>query len=142
MKTLTVLFLFVFISFISNSCKDEYEHPVPDVVVDLFINISTHFELQNIGGYMYKTNYGFNGIVVYRYSMDEFTAFDMACPHHPFEYDCVIEVNDPPIAIEECCDSSFNLLDGSVISGPSKHPLKQYRAYFNPNTNYLQISNY
>ena len=123
------------------SCKDDYKHPVPDVPVDLFINLNTHFELQNINGYAYINNYGFNGILIFRYSQEEFTAFDRACPHHPYEYDCRIEVDDPPIAVDHCCGSQFLLIDGSVIEGPSKHPLKQYRVYYNAGSNQLQVVN-
>ncbi len=125
----------------SNSCKDDYKHPVPDVYVDLLVNINTHYELQNINGFIYKNDYGFNGIVIFRYSLNEFMAFDRACPHHPYEYDCRIEVKEPPLAIDECCGSRYLMLDGSVVDGPSKHPLKQYRTFFDAERNYLQVTN-
>jgi nitrite reductase/ring-hydroxylating ferredoxin subunit len=137
-KFLLIIIIFLFST---TSCRDDYKHPVPDVYVDLFININTHFELQSINGFIYKNDYGFNGIVIFRYSTTEFMAFDRACPHHPYEYDCKIEVQDPPIAIDECCESRYLLIDGSVVDGPSKHPLKQYRVYFDAERNYLQITN-
>ncbi len=124
------------------SCRDEYLHPVPDVDVNFSISINSYFELQNINGYTYIDNYGYNGIVVFRYSQDEFTAFDRACPHDVYEHECKIEVIDPPIAEDPCCNSQFLLIDGSVVDGPSKHPLKQYNASFNPETNRVTITNW
>ena len=141
MKVLFKILIIVFFHLLIFSCKDDYKHPVPDVPVDLFINLNTHFELLNINGYIYVNNYGFNGILIFRYSQEEFTAFDRACPHHPYEYDCRIEVDDPPIAVDHCCGSQFLLIDGSVVEGPSKHPLKQYRVYYNAGSNHLQVVN-
>ncbi len=123
------------------SCKDDYLHPVPDVHVDFYVNINTHFELQNINGFVYRDDYGYNGIVIFRYSQDEFRAFDRACPHDVHDPTCQVEVFDVPLAEDLCCNSQFLLLDGSVVEGPSKHPLKEYRIFYDAETNYLHITN-
>ncbi len=136
-----IIFLFVLIPWAS--CDKEEEHPIPDVSGFTFsLSIYSNYELQNINGYVYVNDYGFNGVLVYRYSHDEFTAFDMACPYHPREFDCRVEVSEPQIAIDECCESRFLLTDGMVVDGPSQYPLKRYRATFNQATNTVSVSNY
>ncbi|MBW6496941.1 MAG: Rieske 2Fe-2S domain-containing protein [Bacteroidales bacterium] len=115
---------------------------MPDVFfIPITIDISSTFyiELNGIGGWANLSG-GYRGIVVYRWSYDEFRAFDRACPHHPYDECAIIEVEDPPIAKCHCCGSMFLLIDGSVVQGPSKYPLKQYPTFFQyPN---LQISSW
>ena len=122
------------------SCDRENEHPVPFRYVDFSINVEStmHIELNTINGFAYYSG-GYRGIIVYRASQDEFMAFDRACPHHPFEEHALVRVFDSPIAIDTLCGSRFLLLDGSVIDGPSRHPLKRYNTYFN--YPYLQVTN-
>ncbi len=122
------------------SCGKDSQHPVPDVNVNFVLNLNTtqHIELNNIGGWAYYTG-GYKGIIIYRQSVDEFRAFDRACPYHPFD-DCArVQVFDPPLATDTCCGSRFLLLDGSVVTGPSQWPLKQYRTYLDGR--FLYISN-
>ena len=71
---------------------------------------------------------GVNGIVVFRLSEWEFTAFDRACP---FDWD---DPDAPRVSVEddgmtlkcEKCGTLYNILDGGVIIGSSQYPLKQY----------------
>ncbi|MFN3554719.1 MAG: Rieske (2Fe-2S) protein [Bacteroidales bacterium] len=121
-------------------CTRDDKHPVPWVYVDFVINIefTQNIELNAIGGWAYYTG-GHRGILIYRVSHDEFRAFDRACPHEPYA-DCRIVVENPPFAECPCCNSVFNLLDGSPFTGPSRHPLRAYRTVFN--FPYLQVSNY
>jgi len=116
---------------VATACGEEIEHPVPQVPINIQINIeSTQFiELNNVHGWVFLTG-GFRGIIIYRWSIDEFRAFDRACPHHPFEECGRITLIDPPLATCPCCESTYLLLDGAVISGPSRFPLKQYRTSF------------
>src|SRR5687768_13292985 len=57
---------------------------IPNVLVDLTVNINNpgYINLTAVGGWMYM-NGGSRGIVVYRYSPDEFNAFDRHCPYEP-----------------------------------------------------------
>ena len=121
------------------SCGKE-DHPIPDVWVDITLNLELAIELNNVGGWVYVSG-GFNrnGIIVYRWSIDEFMAFDRTCPFHPFDPCGIVSVDDPPIAKCDCCESQYLLIDGSVFDGPSKFPLKQYRTHYQEP--YLQITN-
>jgi nitrite reductase/ring-hydroxylating ferredoxin subunit len=115
------------------SCEG-YKHPtLPKVHVDFLVypNDVSYLELNLIGGHIYVTG-GINGIVIYRLSEWDFTAFDRACP---YDWD---DVDEPRVAVEndgitlkcEKCGSLFNILDGGVITGNSRFPLKQYYTKF------------
>ncbi len=134
-------FLLVLFLLFPVSCGKDSWHPVPSVPVSFTINIEStiNIELNNIGGWAYYSG-GHRGIIIYRWSVDEFRAFDRACPHHPFEACALIRVEDPPVAKCSCCESLFLLLDGSVVRGPSRFPLKQYRTYLQ--FPFLSVSNW
>lgn len=106
-------------------------HPVPNVYVNIYIDVSStqYIELNSIGGWLYLTG-GYNGLIVYRRSLEEFMAFDRACPYHPTSSPA-IEV-DASGMIAECsdCGSKYLLYDGTVIEGPASLPLKAYRTIF------------
>ncbi len=142
MKNLFPIFS-VILMLIPLSCDKENENPVPYVYVNFSINIdgTRHIELNTIGGYAYFTG-GFNdnGIIIYRQSVDEFKAYDRTCPFHPYEPNAIVRVFDPPLATDTLCGSTFELIYGSVVIGPSKHPLREYRTFYNPPI--LQVTSY
>jgi len=125
------IFIIGILSFILYSCADEERNPVPVIPVEFTINTEFQYiELNSPGGWVNVFG-GFGGIVIYRFSVDEFRAFDRACPYHPYDEAARVIVEDPPLAECPVCGSTFLLLDGSVVTGPSKHPLRSYRAQFN-----------
>jgi nitrite reductase/ring-hydroxylating ferredoxin subunit len=103
---------------------------MPKVPVNFTIypNDATYLDLNYFGGHMYFTG-GVNGIVVYRVNEYSFTAFDRACP---YDWD---DKSEPRVSVEddgitlrcEKCGSMFGILDGGIIKGPAKYPLKQYK---------------
>ncbi len=106
-------------------------HPVPNVYVNIYIDVTStqYIELNNIGGWLYLTG-GYNGLIVYRRSLNEFMAFDRACPYN-HTTDPALDI-DASGMIAECsqCGSKFLLYDGTVIEGPASLPLKAYRTVF------------
>jgi nitrite reductase/ring-hydroxylating ferredoxin subunit len=104
------------------------DNPLPKVYVNFYIYPDEvgHLDLNYIGGHEYLTG-GVSGIVVFRIGYWEFSAFDRACPHDWDDLDSWINVEADGITLKcQKCNSLFNILDGSVISGPSKFPLRQY----------------
>ena len=100
---------------------------VPLVSVDFSININdaSYFELTSITGWVYVTG-GSRGIIIYRNNIDQFTAFDRHAPYNVGD-GCRVFVEEDEITLQdECSDSSWLILDGSLISGPAEQPLKQY----------------
>lgn len=126
--------------FIPTSCNKEYENPVPSVYVDIRLRIDNAMypELQHPGGWL-EYNGGYRGVIIYRLSYEEFKAFDRACPYHPSEPRALVRVLDAPLATDTLCGSTFILIDGSVITGPSRHPLREYQTFFDGYT--LQVTN-
>ncbi|HAJ98866.1 MAG TPA: hypothetical protein DCM62_02455 [Bacteroidales bacterium] len=131
MQKLRIALLALLLLPVVNSCIPDTHHPVPFVHVDFAINVeSPHvLALNAIHGHAIFSG-GYAGIIIFRRSIDEFVAFDRACPHHPFDPCGRITQINAPIATCPCCQSSFLMLDGNIISGPSRFPLKTYRASF------------
>lgn len=114
---------------------------IPNVAVNLRLTVSNpdFINLNAVGGYIHITG-GSQGIIVYRYDVNEFRAYDRHCPYNAFE-SCRVTVNSSGIEAEDdvCCNSKFLIIDGSVLEGPAALPLKQYQTSFNGNT--LLITN-
>ena len=119
----------LFILFLCLAVGCEKYNPVPRVGVDFSIEPDNvmYLNLNIWGGHEYLTG-GVNGIVVYRLNGWSFSAFDRACP---YDWD---DPDEPRIFVEDngiilCCPrcgSQYNILDGSVITGLSEYPLRQY----------------
>ncbi len=124
------------------SCKNKNDK-IPTVYVDINIDLTDpqYNKLLGVGNYVYITG-GVNGIIVYRKSFDEFSAFEQTCPYDP---DCgTVWVVENEIVAKDtvCCNSEFSLLiDGAVSEGPAQLPLRNYRTSYNSNTRILRITN-
>lgn len=130
---IALILSFITILLTYGSCKDKVPHDtIPEVAVQARIEPEStmYIELNSIGGWVYLTG-GYKGILVYRVSVDEFVAYDRACPYDPYEDEARITV-DPSgiICTDTHCGSQFNILDGSIIKGPATIPLKRYYTYY------------
>ena len=126
------LFFITLLFCILISCGDK--HPtLPNVPVNFYIypNNIDYINLNYYGGHEYFTG-GVNGIIVYRLGEWEFTAFDRACPHDWDDPTAPrVSVEDDGITLRcERCTSLYNILDGGIISGPSKYTLKRYQTNY------------
>ena len=130
MKQLARIFLGILLCLLIGCGKNE--NPIPKVYVNFWIypNDVSYLDLNYYGGHMYFTG-GVSGIVVYRLGDWEFTAFDRACPYDWDHEDSWIWVEPDGITLRcQRCNSLFNILDGGVITGPAKFPLRQYYTKF------------
>ena len=112
------------------ACRED-NNIVPLVDVDFSININepAFFELTNITGWLYVTG-GSRGILIYRNNIDQFTAYDRHSPFNVGE-NCQTSVLEDDFTVDDpCSESSWSLLDGSILSGPATWPLKQYNTQF------------
>lgn len=133
------------------SCDKEEVDVVPETYVDVVININ-NFPIgltQSIiitNNQVGKTNLGYdnNGIIIFRNSQNEFYAYDRTCTFH-VEESVAVNIGSSSL-FAECpvCKSLFQLSFSGYPTDNSSaiYPLKQYRAFFNPNTMDLHISNY
>ncbi len=127
---------FIIVLGLSFACNKETSHQsIPDVAVNVQIdpNSTMYLELNTIGGWVYLTG-GYRGILVYRLSNEDFVAYDRACPYEPYETAAIITMDASGITCSDLhCGSQFNIVDGSVIKGPSTMPLKQFYTYYDGN---------
>ena len=138
------LSVLIIILFWGSGCKKEKtstsnSNEIPVVAFNFSINPNSteYIELNNPGGSVPLTG-GYLGIIVYRVSVNEFVAFERACPYDWNVNNSRVTVDKSGI-MAECptCKSKFILLDGSVFSGPSKYPLKQYNASYDGTILYI-----
>lgn len=126
------IFCFVILGIVFISCNRERNNIIPNVLVDIEININNpgYINLMAVGGSMYLSG-GSRGIVVYRYSQNTFVAFDRHCPYNPNEEGQVtFDSSSAVILKDNSCGSQFLLTDGSLYSGPATNSLKKYQTFF------------
>ena len=135
LKPLLVLFLI----FLSCSKNSENPNQIPYVSVSFSItpNSTVYNTLNVVNGWAYLTG-GYRGILVYRKSVDEFMAFERACPNDWQNTKAQIVVDTSGItAYCPACKSKYVLYDGSVYQGPSHYPLKQYQTSYDGTNLYI-----
>lgn len=123
---MTRIFLIVLI--LTASCKKSSDQ-IPGAAVDFYIYLSQpeFANLNTVGNHAYVTG-GVKGVIVYHKNIDEFVAFERACPYDPNESGAIIELDSVSTLdwIDYHCGSKFNILDGSIENGPSTYPLRKY----------------
>ncbi|GIV41934.1 MAG: hypothetical protein KatS3mg034_1244 [Vicingaceae bacterium] len=140
-KTKYLQILLIFMILFGLHCSKEYQGQVPYVPVNITITTSDpeFFDLNAVGGWTYITG-GSRGIIVYRYSQDEFRAYDRHCPYDPASSCALVSVDANNIeASDPCCQSAFILSTGQPVRGPSSFPLKSYQTSFDGTV--LRITN-
>jgi nitrite reductase/ring-hydroxylating ferredoxin subunit len=158
-KFFTHILLGVFaigVVFTLSQCKkdnNQTQNNVPNVPVNLTLNLNLpqYLPLQSQGTWIYES-VGVRGIVVYHHYDDKFYALERNCPYNPNDSCATVSVEGNGLFLRcghyksetdttwiPCCNSSYSLEGGYLISGPSKFPLKNYRV--GQSGSLLQISN-
>ncbi len=135
-------FFCIYVLFLCLCCSKQ-RNIVPNVYVDQYINLSlpSYGTLNIIGGWSYITG-GSRGIIVYRQSYNQFSAYDRHCTYNA-DNPCGKASVDSTNSFVECsCDGSqFQLFDGLVIQGPASYSLKNYQTSYDELNNILHIYN-
>lgn len=143
MKIIKYIVAAIFVFSLFQSCENEKTSPIPNVSVDLRLNLTAIYSkfrnsvndtlifdpYDNV--YNEQPGYGvyaigYSGIMVYTDLEGKYQAFDLCCP---YEVDARVRVfpNESGEAICRKCGSKFILYYGGAVSqGPSKYPLKKY----------------
>lgn len=115
------------------SCNSKPENPnVPEISINFTIypNSLEYQELNVVGGWMYVTaplpSYG---IILYRYNIDEFKAYERMAPNEPYACPNNRLTVDFPYVVDPCLGYQYSILDGSLIEGEG-YPLTQYFTQF------------
>jgi nitrite reductase/ring-hydroxylating ferredoxin subunit len=122
------------------SCKkEEQQTAIPYVYVSFSFNPnSTEYQNLNVTGGWETVTGGYNGILIYRKSMDEFVAYERACPYDPLITGAQVKVdNSGLICYCPICNSKYTMTDGIPFEGPSHFILKQYSAMYDGNILYI-----
>ena len=138
------LYLFIFTGFllilgIGCSKDEEPANQIPVVPVSFSINPNSteYIRLNGVSGWEYLTG-GYKGILIYRISLDEFAAFERACPYDWQVSLARIEIDSSGTTLYcPSCKSEFNLINGIPYKGPSRYSLKQYQTNYDGNLLYV-----
>ena len=132
MMTRKSVIITLLLAVLFTACHNTYHPTIPYKKVDFTIypNDVMYYRLNTYGGYEYFTG-GVGGIVVYRLDEWTFLAYDRSCSYDWEENASWIWVHPNGIMlIDSLCGSTYNILDGNVISGPAIWPLYQYKTRY------------
>src|SRR5687767_10132874 len=118
---------FVIILAFTFSCKKNTDQIAP-AQVDFYLYLTQpEFQtLNTVGNYVYVTG-GVKGIIVYHKTIDEFAAYERSCPYDPNTSAAIVQVDSSGLGLVDYqCGSRYNILDGSIVNGPTAYPLRQY----------------
>jgi hypothetical protein len=124
-------FILLALVLIASGCRDRNTNRVPDVPVNIAINIyqPDFFNLTVPSGWVYITG-GSRGIIVFRKSNNEFVALERHSPDQP-EDNCAVVVDDDNVLVSDpCSDSQWLISDGTIVQGPTTFALETYQASF------------
>ncbi|MCR4827148.1 MAG: hypothetical protein K5882_09410 [Bacteroidales bacterium] len=132
MMTRKAIIITMLLAVFLTGCHNSYHPTIPYRKVDFTIypNDVMYYRLNTYGGYEYFTG-GVSGIVVYRLDEWTFMAYDRSCSFDWEDNTSWIWVHPNGIMlIDSVCGSTYNILDGNVISGPAIWPLYQYNTRY------------
>ena len=112
---------------------NEIQQDIPYVPVDFDINLDlpAYQPLNVPTGHVLLTG-GSQGIVVYRYTVDQFVAIDRHATYD-IPANCAVDVSDDGLFLEDpCSESQWLIIDGSVMNGPATLPLHRYYTSWTP----------
>jgi len=105
--------------------------PYVDVQVDINLGLPAYNILNFPGNWLYISG-GSRGLIVYRYTLDEFVVLDR---HATWDVGagCQCTVSQDGYTIQDpCSGSQWYIFDGSIIQGPTTAPLERYTTTWIP----------
>lgn len=148
LRNFSYTFSIAFIMLLMVSCNKGNINPnIPNVVVRITINPNStqYLEINTVSGWLYLDDKptviippGSRGIIVYRYDVNKFKAYERQPPNEPFlccNADMTVcgklVVGDNfPFVKDTCNNNLYQLLDGSLFQGEGRYPLIEYAAEY------------
>jgi nitrite reductase/ring-hydroxylating ferredoxin subunit len=144
MTTSKVQYFLIAILFLltNGSCrKKEDVVPYTKVNFTIFLSDPDFVTLQTVGNHVFVTG-GVCGISIYRVSQEQFSAIERCCSYKPSDRcPVVIDSTNNTFLKCNCCNSTFSIIDGSVLSGVASRPLTMYTTQFDATNNSLHVYN-
>jgi len=134
-RSITILTILIGIVALTGCKKQNNFYDIPNVAISEYIYLSNplNFDLQVVGGWVYKTS-GYKGLIIYRryYNQDanDFVAYERACPLHYSESCGVLKVENGTTLICDCDQKEYILFDGSPLQDNPSPSVKFYRTTF------------
>ncbi|HTA84159.1 MAG TPA: hypothetical protein VK783_14540 [Bacteroidia bacterium] len=127
----------------SKGTNPEGSTAIPTVSVNVTgnINSSPYTPLLTVGGVVY-INGGYRGILLYRSTSTAIMAFDRACTYDLSNPNGIVTAQSSG-ATGLCidCGSTYSLLNGDLLSGPSTMGIQSYPTTFNTSTGLFTVKN-
>ncbi len=104
--------------------------PVININFSIYPNTLEYQELNAVGGWMYLTaQLPSYGIIVYRYNLDEFKAYERKAPNDPYACPDNRLFVQLPYVIDSCLDYKYSILDGSIIEGTGYNLIEYFTIF-------------
>ncbi len=136
-----LIIFILFFGLLSCSSTDDPNTILPNFPVNEEVNLinPTNNALLAVGGWV-EIPGGIKGIVVYHASIDNYLAYDLACPHlNPNE--CTKMIIEDGLTMKcTCDDTKFALALGGAPQSGTQFPARQYRVI--KDGNILIITNF
>ena len=115
------------------SCNSKPYNPnTPDANIDFTIypNSLEYHELNIVGGWMYvSAQLPSYGIIIYRYNLEEFKAYERKAPNNPYACENNRLIVDFPFVMDTCIDYKYSILDGSIIEGTGYNLIEYFTQF-------------
>ncbi len=148
-----VFFFFGLLMLGNYSCKKSEVNPnIPIAPINISIDPNSTMiqELNTVGGWVYLDEKpgiyipaGSRGVMVYRYGINEFKAYERQPPNTPNQC-CTNNICTKlligdyyPFVKDTCTGTMYQLLDGSIFEGEGRYPLIEYAAEYDGYTLYV-----
>ena len=127
--------LLILLGFLTQAKCDNRVQNIPYVPVnfDINLNLPAYNSLNFPGEHIYVDG-GSKGIIIYRYTLDDFVVLDRHATSD-IEMGCQVNVTSDGLTINdnlECSESKWLIIDGTVMQGPAILPLHRYSTSWNP----------
>lgn len=126
----------------TNTVQDNVPYQPVNVVI--YPNDPLYFKIQVVGGWVY-VNGGVNGIIVYRQSQtgaNDFIAIERTSTYLPNDAGAKVKVQSDNFTLKDTVsNSTWQINNGAVLTGPASLPLRQYSAIYDNGTGALNIRN-
>lgn len=138
------VFLFILISSLF-SCKDDYVDGntlLPNVTVNFTINLNLPegIDLRTGGNYKIFPNKGIRGVIVFNNGLENYTAFDLACPHIELQECSTMTFEQSQLSMKcPCDDKEFSKIDGAPLDSSIRYAARNYSVV--QNGDYLIVRN-
>jgi hypothetical protein len=120
---------------LSQATCDNRVQNIPYIPVNFDINLNLPaYNTLNFTSEHLLLEGGSKGLIVYRYTSDQFVVLDR---HSTFDINlgCRVNVDSDGLMISDesdCSESKWLIIDGSVSQGPALLPLHRYNTSWNP----------